>query len=148
MQCPRCTAWMRSVDFCGVAVDECLACRSLWVERHGLGILISANDSMLEQANAADEIRVLAGDSAPGDCPVCRTVSLRTGSYRGEELLFCSDCSGVSTTKKQIRVLLRHDRRKQRREIFDALLEIREDSHGAATSHNPFGLFTRWIQRW
>jgi uncharacterized protein len=96
MNCPKCHAAMETVDFQGVTVDRCTACKGIWFD--------AWERSKLNELKNSQSIDI--GDAANGrqmdavthiDCPRCHKPMVSRNDIDHHDIAFeiCTACMGL-----------------------------------------------------
>lgn len=95
MKCPKCNSPMEQVEYEGVEVDRCTACKGLWFdsgEKESLGSAKAAADIDVGDAHAGAELSEI--DEYP--CPRCSGSMIRMVDPKQSHIWYetCGACGG------------------------------------------------------
>ena len=103
MQCPNCSATLKTVDYEGIRIETCDSCHGEWLDSAELGHIVRAREVRFNE----DERRAIAAATAitpviPEDvdrdlkCPKCSgtTDALNYGGDTGIVIDRCTGCGG------------------------------------------------------
>jgi Zn-finger nucleic acid-binding protein len=104
-QCPRCTADLATVDYAGVEIETCPACRGEWLDADELRQIVQQAEARFEpeeivQLNQAraDLFRARPIEVERMVCPKCPGIGLRAFNYAATSGIIldkCPSCGGI-----------------------------------------------------
>ena len=96
MNCPKCHAAMEPVDFEGITVDRCTACRGIWFDAKEHGALKEMKGA--QAIDTGDEVTGRRMDAITAiNCPRCQTPMITRTGVDHHHITFevCTTCNGA-----------------------------------------------------